>query len=81
MTRWQVLPDAVKHGILVEDILHAIRNVMRYREHEYGGETRVLIIGPARDGRLLEVVVVPAGDPERVIHADALRGKFYEMLR
>jgi hypothetical protein len=46
-------------------------------EHnDYAG--RLLSLGTA--GRLLEVVVVPAGDPQRVIHADVLRPKFYDYL-
>ena len=40
----------------------------------------MLIIGPDRQGRLLEIVVVPSLQPERIIHADVLRPKFYELL-
>lgn len=45
------------------------------------GEERVLVIGADRTGRLLELVAVPLGEPNRIIHADALRPKFYEYLR
>jgi hypothetical protein len=44
------------------------------------GDDRLLIIGPDRTGRLLEVVVI---DPERdpaVIHAMPLRRKFYDHM-
>jgi len=59
---------------------HALRNVVRYREIEADGEMRMLIIGPDRSGRYLELVAVPAGSPQRVIHADRLRAKFYDLL-
>lgn len=71
---------ARKHGIEDADILHAIRNPFRYIEQEYDGELRMLILGADRTGRLLEVVVVPADDPQRVIHADRMRPKFYDYL-
>ena len=69
--------SAGKHGIGEEDVLHALRNVVRYWESEYEGEARVFAIGPDRTGRMLELVVVPASNPQRVIHADILRPKFY----
>jgi len=47
---------------------------------EYDGETRLFVIGADRGGRLLEIVAVPATDPQRVIHADVLRPKFYDYL-
>ncbi len=40
-----------------------------------------VITGPDRRGRLLELVGVPAAEPTRIIHADALRPKFYDYLR
>ncbi|WP_163544742.1 hypothetical protein [Occultella kanbiaonis] len=76
----RIVPSARKHGIGDADIHHAIDNVIRYREQEYDGELRVLLIGADRIGRLLEIVVVPAADPQRVIHADVLRPKFYDYL-
>lgn len=72
--------SARKHGIADDDILHALRNVLRYVEQDYDGETRLFVIGADRGGRLLEIVAVPATDPQRVIHADVLRPKFYEYL-
>lgn len=77
----EVTASALKHGLAEEDVLHAWRNVLRTVEQDYDGETRLLAIGPARDGALLELVVVPADLPVRVIHADRLRPKFYELLR
>lgn len=54
---------------------------MRLVEYEYDGEDRLLVIGADRQGRLLELVAVPAGQPTRIIHADRLRPKFYDYLR
>lgn len=78
--RVEIAGSARKHGIADEDILHALRNVLRYIQQDYDGETRLFIIGADRGGRLLEIVAVPAADPQRVIHADALRPKFYDYL-
>lgn len=50
-------------------------------EFEYQGEDRLLIIGPSRSGALMEVIAVPAGAPNRIIHADNLRAKFHDYLR
>lgn len=50
-------------------------------EYEYEGEERLLVIGPAVDATLLELVAVPAAEPTRIIHADRLRPKFYDYLR
>lgn len=76
----EIAGSARKHGIADEDILHALRNVLRYIEQDYDGETRLFVIGADRGGRLLEIVAVPATDPQRVIHADVLRPKFYDYL-
>lgn len=76
----QIRDSARKHGIPDEDILHALRNVLRYVPQEYDGESRTLALPPMRDGRLLELVVVPYDDPQTVIHADFLRAKFYRYL-
>jgi hypothetical protein len=72
--------SARKHGIDEADILHALRNIIRYWEMEYDGELRIFIIGADRAGTLLELVAVPASEPQRIIHADRLRSKFYDYL-
>lgn len=76
----QIEWSAEKHGIEDDDIWHALDNVIRYREQEYDGETRIFVIGPDRNGRFLELVLVPADDPLRVIHADVLRPNHYHFL-
>ena len=62
---------------------HAWTNALRLveYEYEYEGEERLLVIGPAVDATLLELVAVPAAEPTRIIHADRLRPKFYDYLR
>lgn len=77
----EVVESAYKHGFADVEILHAFENAIRYVEYEYDGEERLLLIGPAADGTLLELVVVPVDIPARVIHADRLRPKFYDYLR
>ncbi|WP_448003039.1 hypothetical protein [Agromyces bauzanensis] len=71
-----ITASARKHGIADADIKHAFENALRYAEIEYDNEIRMLVIGPAADGTLLELVAVPSDDPQRVIHADRLRPKF-----
>jgi hypothetical protein len=75
----QIADSARKHGVADEDITHAVRNPIRL----VAGEGRVLVIGPDRAGRLLEVVVLD-DDPDEepvIIHAMALRPKFRDYLR
>lgn len=77
----KVARSARKHGVTDEDISHAWTHAMRYIVHDHGGETRLLVIGPDHHGNLLELVAVPSSEPDRVIHADRLRPKFYDFLK
>ena len=61
-------------------MLHAWRNQLRYVILESNGELQYLVIGPARNGAMLELVI-PTDEPERIIHADKLRPKFYKYLQ
>lgn len=75
----QIADSARKHGVLDEDILHALRNPLRV----VAGPARDLVIAADRSGRLLEVVVLdddPAEEPV-VIRAMPLRPKFHKFLR
>ncbi|KAA0922041.1 MULTISPECIES: hypothetical protein [Nocardiaceae] len=76
-----ITDSAYKHGVVHADIMHAFDNQVRYIEYEYAGEDRVLLIGPDTAGRMLELVAVPVDEPNRIIHADKLRPKFYDYLR
>jgi uncharacterized DUF497 family protein len=73
--------SARKHGVSEEDALHAVENAMVASEQYYDGENRMLIVGPDRSGRMLEVVIVPWRHPELIIHADLMRTKFRDLLR
>lgn len=76
----QITPSALKHGVDRQDIEHAWRNAIRLLEQEYGGDLQVLVIGPDRSGALLELVAMPTQAPERIIHADRLRPRRYDLL-
>ncbi len=77
----EVVASAYKHGVAAADIAHAWDNAIRFVEYDYGGEDRLLVIGPDRHGAMLELVAVPAGAPARIIHADRLRPSRYDFLR
>ncbi len=77
----EIRPAAHKHGVDDADIQHAWANAMRLVESGHKSEDRLLIIGPDRHNRLLELVAVPVQAPTRIIHADKFRPKFYDYLR
>ena len=60
-----------------DDIRHAVIQALR----TYSQGERLLIIGPSRDGRLLEVVIIDADTDPVAIHAMPLRPRFYDLLR
>lgn len=69
---------ALRHGVAEPDALHAVRNAMRRIVMD---EDLTMLIGPALDGRLLEVGVLDLdGDDPVVIHAMPLRAKFRRFL-
>lgn len=74
----QVIPSARKHGVDDEDIRHAVRNAVAVSPL---GDDRILSIGPARSGALLEVITVQM-ERERcvAIHAMPLRRKYEHLL-
>lgn len=77
----EIRESARKHGIADADILHAWENALRIVPQEYDYELRLLVLGPARDGALLELVAVEADQPTRIIHADRMRPKYLDYLR
>lgn len=77
----EIRASARKHGIADADILHAWVHSLRVVSQEYDHETRLLVLGPARDGALLELVAITADLPPRIIHADRMRPKFLDFLR
>ena len=77
----EVAASARKHGLSDADIRHAWAHALRFVVQDYDGQERLLVLGPARDGALLELVVVPVEQPQRIIHADRMRPKFLDYLR
>lgn len=75
----EIRDSARKWGVSDRDMLHAFRNAMKVIEREYQGREQLLIIGPARSGGLLELIV-PCDEPQRIIHAMPLRPAFRRYL-
>lgn len=70
---------ARKHGVADPDIRHAARNAVRRIVMD---EDLTMLIGPATDGRLLEVGVLDLeGDDPVAIHVMPLRAKFNRFLK
>ena len=77
----KIAHSAFRHGIAESAILHAWRNRVRIVEYEYQGDTRSLVIDADYVARCLELVVVTADEPSKIVHTQLLREKFYEYLR
>jgi hypothetical protein len=74
---------ARKHGVLDEDIVHAVEHALAgYALEERDDEPRrTLLLGPDRDANLLEVVVLELDDGRRLaIHAMRMRPKYIPLL-
>ena len=70
---------ACKHGIAEADIEHAVRHALRRVVMD---DDLTMLLGPARDGALLEIGMLGLDSDDPVaIHAMALRPKFYRLLR
>jgi hypothetical protein len=71
--------SALKHGVAVGDIEHAVRNAMTTDDLDDGLR---LYLGPGRSGTLLEVVTVLRDEPmqELVVHAVPMRAKYRRLL-
>lgn len=66
----QIKESARKHGVNDDDMLHAMRNALFV--HFLDGYR--MVIGPARDGQLLEVGVNSSSNA--IFHAMTARGQF-----
>ncbi len=66
----EIVDDAHKHGVTDDDIRHAIEHAIRV--HAMDGY--LLLVGPRRDGQLLEIGYNPTAD--RVFHAMPVRPKY-----
>jgi hypothetical protein len=73
-----VHPAALKHGLAVVDIGHALRHPMRRLDL---GDGRYLYLGAARNGELLEVITGRRPDQSEIaIHAMRMRPKYANLL-
>ena len=69
-----IAASARRHGGDDQDILHAARNPIRSRPQDAG---LVMLVGPRRDGQLLEVGVVVREDRITIVHAMLARAKHW----
>lgn len=68
--------SARRHGVSDDDMLHAARN--HWVAFETDDPDVTMLIGPAEDGRPLEVGIVEDDDGIALIHAMPARPKFLE---
>lgn len=66
----EITGSARKHGVADADMVHAKDNAIRV--HLMDGY--LMLVGPARDGQLLEIAYRP--DLDRIFHAQAVRPKY-----
>jgi hypothetical protein len=76
----EIHPLARRHGVVDDDILHAVEHSMVVDDLGEDPD-RWLVIGPDRAGNLLEIVVlVTAEGDELIIHAMPLRAVYRKLL-
>ncbi len=68
----RILASARKHGIADEDILHAFRNAI----FEVTNDDIVMLVGPNRDGNLIEIAIIRSKNGFLIIHAMQARKKY-----
>lgn len=68
-----IAPSALKHGLTLEDILHAYRNPIRVWDL---GDGFTMMIGPNRAAIVLEVGYVEGDVAIVIVHAMQAREKF-----
>lgn len=74
----EVGEPARERGVTDADILHAVRNAMRWVEMD---DDLTMLIGAATNGAPLEIGVLDIdGDDPVVLHAMPLRQRFYRLL-
>lgn len=76
--RVEIHPSARRHGVVDEDIEHAVEHAMAIDDQ--ADDTR-LYLGPARNAELLEVVTIVRDDGSALaIHAMGMREKYRRLL-
>ena len=68
----RILASARKHGIADEDTLHAFRNAI----FEVTDDDIVMLVGPNRDGNLIEIAIIRSKNGFLIIHAMQARKKY-----
>lgn len=68
-----VLPSAHRHGVREEDMLHALRHVLRSFALD---DEMTIAIGPSTSGELLEVGTIRWYGQPAIAHAMPARPKF-----
>jgi len=73
--------SAFKHGVEVDDVVHAVENATEIIDLDSESDPpKVLVIGPDRSGRWLEIIWLRLADHDLVIHAMKLRKVFERFL-
>ena len=76
----EIHPSARRHGVDVDEILHAVANALVVDDLGEDPD-RWLVIGPDSAGNLLEIVVLIASTADEiVIHAMPMRAKYRKLL-
>jgi uncharacterized DUF497 family protein len=74
----EIHPAALKHGVKIADVKHALSYPIRVLEED---DRRRLYLGPARNAELLEVITARRPDGSEVaIYAMKLRRKYANLL-
>ena len=75
----EVLRSALRHGVLDDDVQHALRSSLLVEEIDED-PARYLVLGPDRAGNLLELVVLDRPQGPAVMHAMPMRSKYRALL-
>ena len=76
----EILPSALRHDVVPEDILHALEHAVLI--DEIGDDPlRWLVLGPDRAARFLELVVLDRPQGPAVIHAMPMRTQYEQLLK
>ncbi|MDY6049922.1 MAG: hypothetical protein SPI77_05115 [Corynebacterium sp.] len=67
----EIWRSAYRHNIATEDIVHAYNNPLKAVR---GSDDMYMLIGPARDGTILEIGFGDSGD---IVHAMRARRKYW----
>lgn len=75
----EVLGSALRHGVEVKDIEHALRNAMVVEEIA-DDPVRYVVLGPDRAANLIELVVMDRPQGPGVIQAMGMRPQYRRLL-